>query len=81
MLHDFAKADEAWLDDLLRGISDGAGDLAGGDAGRFSNAVALRVAPPRSSKTAAAKISRPAANEVPPPDTRSALQKLMDRFR
>lgn len=81
VLHDFAKADEAWLDDLLRGISDGAGDLAGGDAGRFSNAVALRVAPPRSSKTAAAKISRPAANEVPPPDTRSALQKLMDRFR
>ncbi|PYG28357.1 aminoacyl-tRNA hydrolase [Pelagimonas varians] len=49
VLHDFAKADEEWLDDLLRGISDGAASLAAGDTGRFQNAVALRVAPPRSS--------------------------------
>ena len=48
VLHDFARADEAWLDDLLRGVSDGAPALAEGDAGRFMNAVALRVAPPRS---------------------------------
>ncbi|APG48239.1 aminoacyl-tRNA hydrolase [Phaeobacter porticola] len=49
VLRDFAKADEAWLDDLLRGISDGAPHLAAGDGGKFMNAVALRVAPPRSS--------------------------------
>ena len=48
VLHDFAKADEVWLDDLLRGIADGAPALAEGDTGRFQNAVALRVNPPRS---------------------------------
>lgn len=48
VLSDFAKADEAWLDDLLRGIADGAAALAEGDAAKFSNAVALRVNPPRS---------------------------------
>ena len=51
VLHDFAKAEEAWLDDLMRGISDGAAHLADGDTGKFMNAVALRVAPPRSSTT------------------------------
>ena len=48
VLHDFAKADEDWLDDLLRGLSDGAAELAAGDSGRFMNAVALRTAPPGS---------------------------------
>lgn len=49
VLSDFAKAEQDWLEDLLRGISDGAEELAKGDAGRFMNAVALRTAPPRSS--------------------------------
>ena len=49
VLHDFAKAEEEWLDDMLRGISDGAAALAEGDAPRFQNAVALRLNPPRSS--------------------------------
>jgi PTH1 family peptidyl-tRNA hydrolase len=48
VLHDFAKADADWLEDLMRGISDGAAALAAGDAARFQNAVALRTAPPRS---------------------------------
>lgn len=83
VLHDFAKGDADWLDDLLRGIADGAPALADGDAGRFMNAVALRVAPPRSSKTAQpAPAPKP---EAPEPkaeqDTRSALQRLADRFR
>lgn len=47
VLHNFAKADQGWLDDLLRGISDGAVALAEGDAARFMNAVALRMAPPK----------------------------------
>ena len=42
VLRDFSKADQIWLDDLLRGISDGAPELAAGDAGRFMNTVALR---------------------------------------
>jgi len=49
VLRDFPKADQGWLDDLLRGIADGAPSLALGDSGKFMNAVALRVAPPRSS--------------------------------
>lgn len=48
VLNDFAKAEADWLDDMMRGISDGAADLARGDAGKFQNAVALRVNPPRS---------------------------------
>jgi PTH1 family peptidyl-tRNA hydrolase len=87
VLHDFPKADDAWLDDLLRGIADGAPHLADGDAGKFMNAVALRVAPARSSKSPAktekADVPKPAAEPEAEqePDTRNPLQKLVDRFR
>ena len=60
VLNDFAKADAEWLDDLMRGISDGAAELAKGDGGKFMNAVSLRTAPARSSggqKPTAAKKS------------------------
>ena len=80
VLRDFPKADEVWLDDLLRGISDGAVELAKGDTGRFMNAVALRVAPPRSS-TSKPKATTPEVAPEPAPDTRSPMQKLMDKFR
>lgn len=80
VLHDFAKADQEWIDDLLRGISDGVGELAKGDAGRFMNAVAQRTAPPRSSKTTSEAPERKPAAE-PEEDTRSPLQRLVDRFR
>ncbi|GHF35146.1 aminoacyl-tRNA hydrolase [Seohaeicola zhoushanensis] len=79
VLHDFAKADDDWLDDLLRGISDGAASLAAGDSARFMNAVALRVAPPRSS-TGTKPEAKPAKPE-PEPDTRSPLEKLLNRFK
>ena len=36
VLSDFAKADQGWLDDLMRGMSDGAPDLAKGDTARLS---------------------------------------------
>lgn len=82
VLKDFAKADQAWLDDMLRGISDGAEHLAKGDNGRFQNAVALRLNPPRSSTSAksSADPTKPSAPEPEEPDTRSPLQKLLDRF-
>ena len=112
VLRDFPKADEAWLDDLLRGISDGAAALAAGDGGKFMNAVSLRVAPPRSSTGSKAPVKKqtsgqkvaglhPSAASVqntatttpenstadaapassPAPDSRSALEKLVDKFK
>ncbi|MDK3073937.1 aminoacyl-tRNA hydrolase [Sedimentitalea sp. JM2-8] len=82
VLHDFSKADRDWLDDLLRGISEGAADLAEGDPGRFMNAVALRTAPPRSSTGPKARTADPEpAPPEPEADTRSALQRLVERFR
>jgi len=88
VLHDFARADAQWLDPLLQGIANGAPHLAAGDTGKFQNAVALQVAPPRSSTTApkaatkvqktnAPKTETPTAPETP----RSPLQKLMDKFK
>ncbi len=83
VLHDFARADADWLDDLLRGIADGAPALAQGDAGRFMNAVALRVNPPRSSKSPKPEASEttPQTDTRAPEDSRSPLQKLVDRFK
>ena len=85
VLRDFPKADLNWLDDMLRGISDGAAFLAAGDAGRFQNAVALRLNPPRSSTTVAKAQTKTAHSPNTDPDTapdaRSPLQKLVDKFR
>lgn len=88
VLHDFAKADEEWLDDLMRGISDGAPALADGDAGRFMNAVALRMKPPQDTKKPRQvtdkpkeKAPEPKAAPTPEPDNRTPLQKLADRFK
>jgi PTH1 family peptidyl-tRNA hydrolase len=80
VLHDFAKADAEWLEDLLHGISDGAEALAAGDGQKFMNAVCLRTAPPRSSTTQA-KPEVPAPAQPPAEDTRNPMQKLMDKFR
>lgn len=82
VLSDFAKADADWLEDVLRGVSDGAGHLAAGDSGKFMNAVALRTAPPRSSdKPERAKpVEQPVEAETPE-DSRNPLQRLVDRFR
>lgn len=84
VLRDFAKADQDWLDDLLRGISDGAVHLAADDTSKFMNAVALRVNPPRSSTTTP-KPKGEGAPKAPDPapavDTRNALQRLADKFR
>lgn len=85
VLNDFAKADADWLDNLIRGISDGAPALADGDGGKFMNAVSLRTAPPRSSKTVAQAVEKKAEDEPPsaPPteESRSKLQQLADKFR
>jgi peptidyl-tRNA hydrolase, PTH1 family len=87
VLQDFAKADQDWLDDLLRGMSDGVAALAAGDGAKFANAVALRVAPPRSGTGVAgpaalvAKPEKPAPATPAPEDARTPMQKLLDKFR
>ncbi|MEL7460596.1 MAG: aminoacyl-tRNA hydrolase [Pseudomonadota bacterium] len=81
VLRDFPKADRDWLDDMLRGVSDGAAHLAAGDTGRFQNAVALRLNPPRSSTGAKATKPAPEPAPDPAPDSRTTLQKLVDKFR
>ena len=80
VLHDFSKADQVWLDDLMAGISDGAAHLAGGDAPKFLNAVATRMAPPKEKKPAPVTDTKPKAIDTPV-DTRSSMEKLLDRFR
>lgn len=84
VLHDFAKADQDWLDDLLRGLSEGAPFLAAGEGAKFSNAVALRTAPPRASTGTKAEPAKAPLQTAPPqeaPDTRNPLQRLADKFR
>jgi PTH1 family peptidyl-tRNA hydrolase len=85
VLRDFPKADEVWLDDVLRGISDGAADLAAGDTAKFLNAVAMRVNPPRSGTgTKGPKPVQKApepTQDTPAETAKSPMQKLMERFK
>ena len=84
VLHDFAKADAEWLDELLRGISDGAVALAEGDGAGFQNAVALRMTPARNSGTAGPESKLEGPEPVPgapEPAPISPLQKLVAKFR
>jgi len=97
VLSDFAKADQAWLDDMMRGISDGAPHLLTDDNAKFTNAVALRMSPNSGKATAkdaqkapGKKSGKPVEQTPEPPtspsadapeDSRSKLQKLVDKFK
>lgn len=81
VLSDFAKAEEGWRDDLMRGISDGAPALAAGDVAGFMNKVALRVTPPRVKAPAVPERPAEPPASAAPAEARSALQRLVDRFR
>ena len=92
VLSDFAKAEGEMLDDLLRGICDGAPKLAAGDGPGFSNAVGLRVSPQRPSSgsggpKAKADVPKPSKPDpAPQPEAEpdpplSALQRLAARFK
>ncbi len=85
VLHDFAKADADWLDDVLRGVADGAPDLAVGDAAKFLNAVGLRVNPPRSGggksgepRPADAAAPKPPADRTRKPEPAPATEPPRD---
>ena len=55
VLHDFAQADQDWLDPLLTVLGREASRLAANDAAGFMNAVALATRPPASSLTGPSK--------------------------
>lgn len=81
VLHDFARADAEWLDDMMRGIEDGAAFLAEGDKAKFLNAIGLRMGAEIKAKKA---VKPPAPKTAPPqeqPDERTKMQKLMDKFK
>ena len=88
VLHDFAKADADWLEDLLHGISDGAALLAAGEDAKFLNKVALRLSPPREAtdtkprkvEPATPKPKKPDADSPSIQDDRTLLQRLTDKF-
>ncbi len=80
VLHDFAKSDQVWLEDMLRGISDGAAHLAKGDSARFLNAVGLRLQPSPRPSAKPKPVEKP-QTATPEPDPRSPLQKLVDKFK
>lgn len=61
VLHDFAKADEAWLAPLLDAVADTFPMLAAGDDAGFMTRVAHLTAPPRPKK------DKPAAEASPAP--------------
>ncbi|MBP1807337.1 aminoacyl-tRNA hydrolase [Rubellimicrobium aerolatum] len=84
VLHDFAKADrEGWVEDMLRGVEDGAPALPALDWATFQNKVALRLSPPRPSRPAPDAAPRAPEPETrqPAADPRTPLQRLADRFR
>jgi PTH1 family peptidyl-tRNA hydrolase len=62
VLHDFAKADAAWLDALLDGIAEASARLAAGDEARFLTDVSRAVRPGGEPPTQA---PRPAVHKAP----------------
>jgi len=82
VLHEFAKADHDWLDDLMRGISDGGAALVTNDFAGFQNKVALRVNPPKAKpapkpKPMENKPNKPASTENSGP--MAALKALLKK--
>lgn len=70
VLHDFAKADEAWLVPVLDAVADTFPMLASGDDAGFATRVAHLTAPPKPKKdkpaAEAAPVSAPAQVSAPP---------------
>lgn len=81
VLSNFAKADQDWLDDLLRGISDGVEKLIDGDTPGFLNTIGLRMKPPSAkSKPKPAKLPEK-SKEAHLVEQKSKIQQLMEKFK
>ena len=83
VLGDFAKADQNWIDDMMRGIGKGAVKLATGDTAGFMNAVALqRQQNSHNTQKERKKIdAQPKQSQNQTTDDRTAIQKLIDKFK
>jgi PTH1 family peptidyl-tRNA hydrolase len=77
VLHDFAKADAAWLDPMLDAIADAAQRLAAGDDARFLTDVAraIKTGEPATKAAAAAPRPAPAAAAAPAPRSHPAGER------
>ncbi|MEM6548000.1 MAG: aminoacyl-tRNA hydrolase [Pseudomonadota bacterium] len=85
VLHDFAKADDAWLSPLIEGLAEAAPKLAAGDGPSFLNAVALRMQAanpkPKRQKREAAGSDGPRSPETEvEDDPPSLMQRLARHF-
>ena len=87
VLHDFARADEAWLVPLLDAIADAAPRLAAGDQARFLTDVARALQPAApSDNTVADRAPAPAAKTEPHPTgermgkRQSALARNLEKW-
>ena len=81
VLSDFAKSEQGWLDDVIRGIGTGAPKLAEGDWGGFMNAVALARPQKEKPEKPTAPQQPVAKSDAPAQDTRTALEKLLSKFK
>lgn len=77
VLGDFAKADQEWLTPMIDGVARAAPHLASGAFDKFQSEVALTR---QTAAAPASKAPKPAPVPADKPDTRSALQRLMDKF-
>jgi PTH1 family peptidyl-tRNA hydrolase len=65
VLHDFAKADAAWLEPMLDAMARAAGRLADGDAERFQTDVARALQPPKEKKSGKDQPGEDRAEDAP----------------
>lgn len=68
VLHDFAKAEQAWLEPLIDAVADALPQLLKGDEAGFMNRVSVLTAPPKQKKekpAEAPKVAAPQAASTP----------------
>ncbi len=79
VLHDFAKADAAWLEPLLDAIADAAPRLAGGGEARFLTDVAKATKPGEPASDRAPARPEPEVAESPAPRRHPAGERVSKR--
>ncbi|MEM9715183.1 MAG: aminoacyl-tRNA hydrolase [Pseudomonadota bacterium] len=83
VLQDFAKSEMDWVEDIVAGIGRACPFLATGEHDKFMTYATLQTPSPkgRSSMFEPKPSAKPLKSPEQEPDTRSALQKLVDKFK